>query len=109
MVHYKIIYSIAGSDYLGVCLGLELASFLVEQAMRTVLPTGRNFGRKTQKLPHKNLSCRKKQWPNFLPIFQKLAEKWPNFFAVCTSHKSLDYLQKETCQSTWNSTFLLLN
>jgi hypothetical protein len=30
----------------------------------------------------------------FCRFFQKLAEKWPNFFAVCSSHKSLDYLQK---------------
>jgi hypothetical protein len=62
------------------------------------LPTGRNFGRKTQKWPHKNLSGRKKQRPNFWPISQKMAEKWPNFFGVCTSHKALGYLKKYTGQ-----------
>jgi hypothetical protein len=31
-----------------------------------VLPTGRNFGRKTQKWPHKNMSGRKNPRPNFL-------------------------------------------
>jgi hypothetical protein len=30
----------------------------------------------------------------FLQIVQKMAEKWPNFFAVYSSHKSLDYLLK---------------
>jgi hypothetical protein len=43
-----------------------------------VLPTGRNFGRKTQKGPDKNLNGGTKQLPNFWPIFQKPAEKWPN-------------------------------
>jgi hypothetical protein len=61
---------------------------------QSVLPTGRNFGRKTQKWPHKNLSGRKKQRPNFWPISQKIAEKWPNFFGVCISHEGLDYLKK---------------
>jgi hypothetical protein len=61
---------------------------------KPVLPTGRNFGRKTQKWPHKNLSGREKLRPNFWPIFQKMAEKWPNFYSVCTSHKSLHYLKK---------------
>jgi hypothetical protein len=31
-----------------------------------VLPTGRNFGRKTQKWPYKNMSGRKNSRPNFL-------------------------------------------
>jgi hypothetical protein len=60
----------------------------------TVLLTGRKFGRKTQKWPCKNLSGRKKQRPNFLQIFQKIAEKCPDFFAVCSSHQILDCLQK---------------
>jgi hypothetical protein len=46
----------------------------------TVLPTGRNFGRKTQKWPHKNLSGRNNLRPNFWQIIIKMAEKWPNFF-----------------------------
>jgi hypothetical protein len=45
-----------------------------------VLPTGRNFGRKTQKWPHKNLSGRNNLRPNFWQIIIKMAEKWPNFF-----------------------------
>jgi hypothetical protein len=43
------------------------------------LPTGRNFGRKTQKWPNKNLSGWKRQRPNILQIFQKMAEEWQNF------------------------------
>jgi hypothetical protein len=39
-----------------------------------VLPNGRNFGRKTQKWPHKNFNGRKNLRPNLLPIFSK---KWP--------------------------------
>jgi hypothetical protein len=49
---------------------------------------------KNTKLAHKNLSGRKKWRANFLQIFQKMAEKWPNFFVVCSSHKRHDYLQK---------------
>jgi hypothetical protein len=64
-----------------------------------VLPTGRNIGRKTQKWPYKNPSGRKKQRLNFLLIFQKMAEKWPKFFAVCSSHETLGYLQKYTTPS----------
>jgi hypothetical protein len=56
-----------------------------------VLPTGRNFGRKTQNWPPKNISGWKNQRPNFWQIFQKMAEKWPNFFEVCYSHKNLHY------------------
>jgi hypothetical protein len=40
----------------------------------TVLPTGRNFGRKTQKWPPKNISGRKNQRPNFWQIFRKMTE-----------------------------------
>jgi hypothetical protein len=42
---------------------------------QTVLPTGRYFGRKTQKWPHKNLSGRKNPRPNFWHICLKMAEK----------------------------------
>jgi hypothetical protein len=56
--------------------------------LAAVLPTGRNFGRKTQKWPHKNTSGWKKQRQNFWPIFQKMVEKWPNFFTVFSSNKN---------------------
>jgi hypothetical protein len=46
----------------------------------TVLPRGRNFGRKSQKGPQKNLRGRKNWRPNFYQIFIKRAEKGPNFF-----------------------------
>jgi hypothetical protein len=65
-----------------------------------VLPTGRNFCRKTQKWPHKNLSGRENPQPNFLQICQKMAEKGPNFFEVWFSHKILDTLKKNTVKST---------
>jgi hypothetical protein len=71
-----------------------------------VLPTGRNFSRKTQKWPHKNLNGRKKWRLNFMQMFQKMAEKWPKFFAACSSHKSLDYEQKKTSQSTFFVSYL---
>jgi hypothetical protein len=70
----------------------------VSHGSESMLPTGRNFGRKTKKWPHKNLSGRKKLRPNFWPIFQEMAEKWPNFYSVCTSHKGLNYLKKLTSQ-----------
>jgi hypothetical protein len=72
----------------------SVASYREPSPPVAVLPTGQNFGRKTQKWPHKNLSGRKKWRPNFLQIFQKMAEKWPNFFAVCSSPRRLDYSQK---------------
>jgi hypothetical protein len=51
--------------------------------LKSVLPTGRNFGRKTQKWPHKNINGRKN--PNFKQIFQK----WPKSgrtFMKCIYH-----------------------
>jgi hypothetical protein len=60
----------------------------------SVLSTGRYFGRKTQKWPHKNLSGRKFLRANFLQICLKIAEKWPNLFEGYSSLKNLDYLQK---------------
>jgi hypothetical protein len=45
----------------------------------------------TKKWHFKNISGRKKRRPNFLLIFQKMAEKWPNFPATFYSHKSLHY------------------
>jgi hypothetical protein len=45
-----------------------------------VLPTGRNFGRKTLKWPHKNMSGWKNPRLKLLKILQKVAEKGPNFF-----------------------------
>jgi hypothetical protein len=47
-----------------------------------VFPTGRNFGRKTQKRPLKNMSGRENPRPNILQICLKMAEKGPNFFEV---------------------------
>jgi HMGL-like len=57
--------------------------------------TGRNFGCK-----HK-LDRTKTPRPNFfsdISTVPKMAEKNPNFFQVCSSLKSLDYLQKKTIQ-----------
>jgi hypothetical protein len=50
-----------------------------------VLPRGRNFGRKSQKGPRKNLRGRKNWRPNFYQIFMKRAEKGPNFFETLVS------------------------
>jgi hypothetical protein len=73
-----------------------------------VLPTGRNFSRKTQKGPLKNISGQKNPQLNFWPIFHKMAEKWPNFFAVCYSYKNLHYLQKNILFNTlMNSIFFV--
>jgi hypothetical protein len=44
-----------------------------------VLPTGRNFCRKTQKWPQKNISGRENLRPNLMQISQQMAEKGPNF------------------------------
>jgi hypothetical protein len=41
------------------------------------LPTGRFFGRKTQKGPNKNISGRTNLRPNFGRIFPKRAKKGP--------------------------------
>jgi hypothetical protein len=60
-----------------------------------VLPTGRNFCRKTQKWSQKNLSGRENPRQNFLLICQKMAEKGPNFFEVWFSHKIKDTLKKK--------------
>jgi hypothetical protein len=73
-----------------------------------VLPTGRYFGRKTQKWPYKNLCGRKNQRPNFLQICLEMAEMWPNFFELCSSGKNLDNLQKLTRQSTGTDILNLL-
>jgi hypothetical protein len=65
----------------------------MEACQQTVLPTGQNFGRKTQKWPYKNLSGRKKT-AEFFADFSKNSRKVAELFSVCFSHKSLDYLQK---------------
>jgi hypothetical protein len=54
------------------------------------LLTGRNFGHKTQKWLHKNISGRK----ICSRIFCSFVKKWPNCFEVCYSHENLDYRQK---------------
>jgi hypothetical protein len=38
-----------------------------------------------------------------------MAEKWPNFVEMCSSHKNLDYLQNYTCLSTDVLKFLATN
>jgi hypothetical protein len=55
-----------------------------ERWTRPVLPRGRNFGRKIQKGPC--VGPGKYLGPNFLQIYQKRAEKGPNFSVVwfCT-------------------------
>jgi hypothetical protein len=45
---------------------------IVQERKKPVLPTGRNFGRKTQKWPHKHISGRKNLLPILLQIFQKM-------------------------------------
>jgi hypothetical protein len=70
--------------------------YILRKLCSSVLPRGRNFGRRTQKGPYKNL-CGRKNWrPNFLEICQKRAEKGPNFFEDDYSYKKLKYLQKST-------------
>jgi hypothetical protein len=43
---------------------------------------GQNFGRKTQKGPKKIVRGRENLGPNFWQMYQKRAEKVPNFFVV---------------------------
>jgi hypothetical protein len=69
-------------------------------ALQTVLPTGRSFCRKTQKLPQKNIGGRENPRPNFLQICHQTAEKWLDFFEVWFSHKILDTMKKKTVKST---------
>jgi hypothetical protein len=61
----------------------------------SALPTGNNFGRKTQKWPHTNL-CGRKNWrPTFLQL------KWPDFF------EGFIFAEMDSSVRP-NSTFLLL-
>jgi hypothetical protein len=78
----------------------EPTSPILLRGIQPVLPTGRNFCRKTQEWPQKNLSGRENPRPNFLRIGQKMAEKGPNFFEVWFSYKILDTLKKKTIKST---------
>jgi hypothetical protein len=71
-----------------------------KNATEPVLPTGRNFCRKTQNWPQKNLSGRENPRLNFLQISQKMAEKEPNFFEVWFTNKILNTLRKKTVKST---------
>jgi hypothetical protein len=48
--------------------------------MASVLPTGRNFGRKTQKWPHNNMSGRKKFAAEFFEDFTKSGRKVAELF-----------------------------
>jgi hypothetical protein len=45
----------------------------------SVLPRGRNFVRKSQKGSKKIVWSLESEGPNFWAIYQKRAEKWPNF------------------------------
>jgi hypothetical protein len=56
-----------------------------------VLPRGRNFGRKTQKGPKKIVWGRENLGPNFWQIFQKRAEKGPNFSVVWFCTKTVTF------------------
>jgi hypothetical protein len=58
----------------------------------TVLPRGRNFSRKTQKGPKKIVWGRENLGPNFSQIYQKRAEKVPNFFVVWFCTKTVIFL-----------------
>jgi hypothetical protein len=66
-------FSCAGTDFCGNSSSLQPA--LPEVRFQSVLPTGRNFGRKMQKWPHKNLSGRNNLRPKFWQIIIKMAEK----------------------------------
>jgi hypothetical protein len=55
----------------------------VRQLAVTVFPTGRFFGRITQKGPSKNVSGSTKLWQNFGRIFPKMTEKGPNIKNFC--------------------------
>jgi hypothetical protein len=61
--------------------------------VQVVLPTGRNFCRKMQKWPQKNLSGGENPQPNFRQNFNKMGEKGPNFL------KFLFYLKSWTIYS----------
>jgi hypothetical protein len=60
--------------------------------MYSVLPRGRNFGRKAQKGPKKIVCGRENLGPNFWQIYQKRAEKGPNFFVVWFYSKTVIFL-----------------
>jgi hypothetical protein len=53
-----------------------------EREKGAVLPTGINFGRKTQSGPTK-ISAAGKFRGRILGRFLKMAEKWQNFFELC--------------------------
>jgi hypothetical protein len=74
----------------------------------SVLPRGRNFDRKAQKGPKKIRRVRKGQGPNFCPIYQRRAEKGPNFFYVWFFNKSSIFPAKNyTYQLVYLIFFLL--
>jgi hypothetical protein len=57
--------------------------FMVIFLYQPVFPTGRFFGRITQKGPSKNVSGRTNLWQNFGRIFSEMAEKGPNIKMFC--------------------------
>jgi hypothetical protein len=58
----------------------------IDRAAPSVLPRGRNFGRKAQKGPKKIWWGRESQGPNFYPIYQK-GRKGAELFLVLVFHK----------------------
>jgi hypothetical protein len=60
----------------------QLFPQLFDQVAVTVFPTGRFFGRITEKGPSKNVSGRSNLWQNFGRIFPEMAEKGPNITNV---------------------------
>jgi hypothetical protein len=93
-IKYVVISEWSTHDTVAVHLYIKLfLKYLKNCLPSTVLPRGRNFGRRTQKGPYKNL-CGRKSWrPNFLSICQKRGQ---TFLKLITNIKSLKYLQKST-------------
>jgi hypothetical protein len=69
-LHCKIIMKSVYKD--SVCSSVSNEEFS-NVVRRKVLPTGRNFGRKTQKCPHKNIRVRKIRGR----FYCRFVKKWP--------------------------------
>jgi hypothetical protein len=74
---------------------------LIVKMNPTVLPRGRNFGRKAQKGPKKDWWGRESQGLNFCLICQKRAEKGPNFIQVWFIIKSSIFPVPPTIPINW--------
>jgi hypothetical protein len=66
--------SLTSSQWNAMVCTTSLRSKDVASGRNSVLPRGRNFGRKAQKGPKKIWQGRKCQGPNFCTIYQKGAE-----------------------------------